>query len=592
MRDRFVCGLLSDSIQRRLLTESDLSFTLAVEIAQGMEASAKDTLQLKGSETAVHVVTSKQEQPCYRCGRSNHAPASCKFRNAVCHACGKKGHIAPACRSKKIRQPDAGRQQKQSHRNKLQATKCVQLESSEEEVESLAVHQMGKPSAAHPITLEMSVDNKTLNMELDTGAAVSIISETTHKKLFGDVPLQKSPIALKTYTGEPMAVRGQMMVQVRYGSQERTLPLTVVAGNGPTLLGRDWLSKVRLDWRTIGLTALEHGQHKLQDILQQYDEVFRDEMGILKDFKATLKLRANVTPVFCQPCPVPYAIKKSLGCELDRLEKAGILERVTSSDWAAPVVPVPKGGGRIRVCGDYKVTCNPCLEPDQYPLPNPCDLFASLAGGKCFSKVDLSEAYLQISLAEESRACVTINTHQGLYRYMRSPLGVSPAPAIFQRIMDTLLQGIPHTVCYLDDILVTGSTLQEHLQNLEEVLKRLRNQGARVKKSKCAFLQKSVEFLGHRIDSDGLHTTTKKVEAIAQAPRPSNQRQLRSFLGHTQYYGKFVPELSTLLHAQNNLLQQSTKCKWSDKCEEAFKQTKEQLISSKVLAHYDPKLLR
>ena len=339
----------------------------------------------------------------------------------------------------------------------------------------------------------------------------------------------------------------------------------------------------------IGLTALDHGRDKLQRILQQYDEVFRDELGTLKDSKATLKLHEGVMPVFCKPRPVPYALKESLGRELDRLEKAGILEKVTSSDWAAPVVPVPKGDGRIRVCGDYKVTCNPCLEPDQYPLPKPSDLFASLAGGKSFSKVDLSEAYLQISLSEESRACVTINTHQGLYRYTRLPFGVSPAPAIFQGTMDAILQGVPHTVCFLDDILVTGSTQQEHLQNLEEVLKRLRDQGARVKKGKCAFLQKSVEFLGHRIDSEGLHTTSRKVEAISQSPRPINQRQLRSFLGLAQYYGKFVPNLSTLLHPLNNLLQQNTKWNWCDKCEEAFKQTKE-LVSSLVWAHYDPKL--
>ena len=115
LRDRFVSGLLSDSIQRCLLTESDLSFTRAVEIAQGMEAAARDTLQLKGSEGVVHVVNRKLEKPSYRCGRSNHAPASCKFREAVCHVCGKKGHIAPACRSKKkTRHPDARREQKQS----------------------------------------------------------------------------------------------------------------------------------------------------------------------------------------------------------------------------------------------------------------------------------------------------------------------------------------------------------------------------------------------------------------------------------------------------------------------------------------------
>ena len=139
---------------------------------------------------------------------------------------------------------------------------------------------------------------------------------------------------------------------------------------------------------------------------------------------------------------------------------------------------------------------------------------------------------------------------------------------------------------------MTGSTQKEHLQNLEEVLKRLRDQGAsyRVKKSNCDFLQKSVEFLSHRIDSAWLYTTSRKTEAIVQVPQQINQRQPRSFLGLAQYYGKFVPNLSTLLHPLNNLLQQNAKWKLYDKCEKGFKQTKEQLVSSKALAHYDPKL--
>ena len=112
---------------------------------------------------------------------------------------------------------------------------------------------------------------------------------------------------------------------------------------------------MQLNWRTIGLTALAHSRDKFQEILQQYDKVFRDELELLKDFKAILMLHTDVTPVLYKPHPVPYTLKKSLGSELDHLEKAGILERVTSSDWAAPVVPVPKQGRHIRVCGDYKV---------------------------------------------------------------------------------------------------------------------------------------------------------------------------------------------------------------------------------------------
>ncbi len=133
-------------------------------------------------------------------------------------------------------------------------------------------------------------------------------------------------------------------------------------------------------------------------------------------FKASLSLRSDAKPVFCKPRPVPFALKEALAQELDRLEKEGIIKRLNSSDWAAPVVPVPKGDGHIRICGDYKVTVNPWLEVDKYPLPNRNDLFALLAGGQQFSKIDLTHAYQQIRL---EKAYVTINTHQGLYRYTR-----------------------------------------------------------------------------------------------------------------------------------------------------------------------------
>ena len=163
------------------------------------------------------------------------------------------------------------------------------------------------------------------------------------------------------------------------------------------------------------------------------------------------------------------------------MEKAGILEKISHSEWAAPIVTVPKKDGTYRICGDYKVTVNSALDVDQYPLPNPTDLFASLVGGQNFSKLDLSRAYQQLLLDDDSKNFTTINTHQGMYRYTRLPFGIASAPAIFQRTMDSILQGIPNVICYLDDILVTGTDDQAHLQNLKAVLHRLEECGLRVK---------------------------------------------------------------------------------------------------------------
>ncbi len=287
---------------------------------------------------------------------------------------------------------------------------------------------------------------------------------------------------------------------------------------------------------------------------------------------------------------MPFALKDAVGQELDRLEKHGVIKKVDSSDWATPIVTVPKPEGKIRLCGDYKVTINQVLTVDQYPLPKPEDLFATLANGHKFTKLDLRQAYLQLQLDESSRKYVTINTHQGLYQYTRLPFGIASAPAIFQRLMDTILQGVPNVVCYIDDILVTGNSEDDHLNNLNEVLSRLEKHGFRLKKDKCKFMTNSVEYLGHQIDREGIRALSHKVDAIVNAPQPTNTQELRSFLGLINYYGKFICNLASLLHPLNQLLQANRRWEWTETCSRAFQDAKDQLVSADVLTHYNPEL--
>jgi len=222
--------------------------------------------------------------------------------------------------------------------------------------------------------------------------------------------------------------------------------------------------------------------------------------------------------------------------QLDKLLEKGVCSPVEYSEWATPIVCIPKTNGEVRICGDYKVTINPWLDVDKYPLPKTQDLFAKLAGGKYFTKLDLTQAYQQVELDDESKQYLTINTQKGLYQMNRLPYGIASSPAIFQRIMDQILQGLPSVVCYLDDILITGKSESEHWENVEQVLKRLQERGIRVNSDKCSFCQSSVTYLGHKIDREGLHPIQEKVEAIANAPVPKNVTELRAFLALLTYY--------------------------------------------------------
>ena len=160
--------------------------------------------------------------------------------------------------------------------------------------------------------------------------------------------------------------------------------------------------------------------------------------------------------------------------ELKHLVTEGIIEPVHFADWVAPIVPIVKSDGKsLRICGDFKLTVNQASKLDRYPIPKVEDLFVKLAGGKAFTKLDMSQAYQQLLLDEESRKYAVINTHRGLFRYNRLPFRISSAPGIFQRVMESILSGIPGVVVYIDDVLVTGKSEQEHLSVLEEVLRRI-----------------------------------------------------------------------------------------------------------------------
>ena len=181
-----------------------------------------------------------------------------------------------------------------------------------------------------------------------------------------------------------------------------------------------------------------------------------------------------------------------------------------------------KQNGSIRLCGNYSVTVNKYAKKEAYPIPNIEELYNRLRGGVLYTKLDLNQAYAQLVLDEDSRKYTTINTTKGIFEYTRLPYGISAAPGIFQRTMDNLLQGIPMCCVYLDDILVSGKTVSEHNANLKLVLDRLQSHGLRLREKKRTFMEQSVEYLGHKLDSEGVHPTGKKFAGVQNAVPPKN----------------------------------------------------------------------
>ena len=227
---------------------------------------------------------------------------------------------------------------------------------------------------------------------------------------------------------------------------------------------------------------------------------------------------------------------------------------------------------------------------DNYPIPKTEDLLATLGGGQKFMKLDMSQAYQQLQIDEESRKFTTINTHKGLYQYNRLPFGISSAPGIFQRAMENLLQGIPHVIVRIDDILVSGKDDTDHLKNLKAVLDKLSTAGLRLRLEKCFFMVPEVTYCGYVINGEGIKPVAAKVEAIQNAPTPKDINQLRAFLGMLNYYHRFLPDVATTLEPLHKLLRKGTAWKWSREQQRALETAKELLQSAKLLVHFNPDL--
>ena len=430
---------------------------------------------------------------------------------------------------------------------------------------------------------------RQLSFTVDTASSVSIISEETYTKHFKSVLLRDSKAKLRGYTGHSIELVREITVIAKYNGQEFQLPLLVAEGKRTSLFGRNWMERIRLNWEEI-LHIERKGGNSLERLLKQYKTVFADGYGEMTPFKPHITLKDDVAPIFHKARPVPYSLREKVDKELDKQVGAGILKKVERSEWASPVVIVPKPDGSVRICSDYKVSINKVVEDTPYPLPTADDIFSTLAGGQAFTKIDLSNAFNQLKVDDSSSQYLTINTTKGLFQPTRLPYGIKTPPLMFQNVMDQVLHGIPGVCCYIDDIPVriTANSEAEHLHRLETVLHRLESHGIRAKHGKCSFLMSEVDYLGHKIDAIGIHPLADRVESIMNAKVPENVTELRQLLGLINYYGKFLNQLSTTLAPLHSLLRADAEWKWTTDCDAAVKTVKEQLTGDQLLIHYDP----
>ena len=333
----------------------------------------------------------------------------------------------------------------------------------------------------------------------------------------------------------------------------------------------------------------ETQRQKLQEMLDRNTDLFAKndcDLGQTDLVKARIDT-GNHPPIKQSPYRLPFCQRKLVQEHVDKMLEAGVIEP-SRSPWSSPIVIVDKKDGTKRFCVDLRAL-NKVVVKNSYPLPRIDDILASLDGSQYFTCLDLRSGYWQILMDEESKEKTAFTCFLGLYHFLKLPFGFCNSGALFSELMNKVLVGIQHqfAIAYLDDIIIFSKTFEEHVSHIEAVFSRLRDAGLKLKMSKCEFLKREVSYLGHLISANGTRPDPEKVAAIQKLTPPTTVKGVRSFLGVSGFYRKFVQNYAKIAKPLTELTKKNRRFEWTEECQDAFDTLRAALMEAPILAYPD-----
>uniref|UniRef100_A0A2H8THY5 RNA-directed DNA polymerase n=1 Tax=Melanaphis sacchari TaxID=742174 RepID=A0A2H8THY5_9HEMI len=339
----------------------------------------------------------------------------------------------------------------------------------------------------------------------------------------------------------------------------------------------------------------ENERKTIYEICERYNSIFHMEGDILTFTNAgthVIRLKQDQPPIYRRPYRLPHAQQDEINAQIKKLEDNDIIES-SRSPWNSPLLLVRKkidnsGKQKFRIVVDFRAL-NEVTINEFHPLPNITEILDQLGQCQLFSVLHLSSGFYQIKLEKESRELTAFSTNQGHWHFKRMIQGMKTSPGTFQRVMNSALAGLIGIKClvYLDDIIVYGKNLYDHNEKLIEVFERLQTNNLKLQPDKCEFLKRECVYLGHVISENGIKPDEKKVKSVLEFPKPKTVKDIKSFLGLSGYYRKFIDSYSAIAKPLTNLLKKDIKFVWSEECQKSFDKLKAALCSKPILKYPD-----
>ena len=627
IRDIIICGINDNRLRERLLREPDLTLQKAIQLGHAAEETKRHVKELqketdgKNFVDNVSKITEKRKKKfskesigydksyiknCKFCSYS-HKTGNCTAYGKKCRNCSKPNHFAKCCpeKPKFVRRVECDSsdsdecyagdntffvgsiktddnivddEEKQTVSDENDLTDKYNESNNNE----FTIFAIGSESEW---TVDMDTNGSNVRFKLDTGAQVNVLPKSQYDKLLRRPKLKSTKVKLTAYNGTNIPVVGRCIARIAH-KKNRDVPVMFVVAetSSPPILGLSTCENLNLIKRVMMVKSKEEN---VPSFMSEFDCCF-GELGTLpKVHKITVN--PNVPPVVHPPRRVPIALQPKLKEELDRMERLGVVSKVTEpTDWVSSLVVVEKPDGSIRVCLDPK-DLNQAIKRPHLQLPIAEDIISKMSGAKYFSKLDASSGYWQIQLDDDSSNLLCFNSPFGRYKFNRLPFGVSNASEIFQMDIAEIIEGIEGAANAQDDIIIWGETKEIHDQRLHEVMSRIKQSGLQLNRAKCKFCVTQIAFLGHVLSGDGVYADPRKISAIIDMPAPQNKTELQRFLGMCNYLGKFMPNLSDTTVPLRNLLENDTPWHFESEQQNAFKKLKEMVTSTPVLKYFNPK---